>query len=346
MSKSLSASCLVAAALLFSCVSSPPAQPERQAESPAAGKSAARERAQSLITGESGEAAGTAGGSAPAAAASPEASPAEAPSAPAELSAKEKQFIENYFKRLKYMVVAKEGAAMDDFQARSVITKANEYLLRQGFDVVNYDQLMKNMDDQRTAYEAEAGESMSLVQYIAQKLGADVYVELDAVSRAWSEGGKHYGEANFTASMFDPSTAELLGAVSYRTDRSLSTSSSQDALLNALVAGTAQFMPRIVRDSTTVLKNRYANGVRYQLVLQKTPDSRAVSAFRRNLRSRVREIVMGPSAADQTTMDIYVFGSISDLEDACYTAFEKTAGMENAYWVYTRGKTLTFNTGI
>jgi hypothetical protein len=33
------------------------------------------------------------------------------------------------------------------------------------------------------------------------------------------------------------------------------------------------------------------------------------------------------------------------LEDACYAAFEKTPGMENAYWVYTRGKTITFNSG-
>ena len=242
------------------------------------------------------------------------------------------------------MMVMKEGTVLDKAQIAGVLTKGNEYLLRQGFDVVHYEQLLKNMEDQRTAYEAEAGESMSLVQYVAQKLGADVYVELHGTPRSWSEGNKHFGEANFTANMYDPSTAELLGSVTFKTDRSLD-SSPETALMNALVAGTAQFMPRIVRDSTNVLRNRYSNGVRYQVVIQKAGDARAVSTFRRNLRSRVREISMGPSAADLATMDVYLFGSLSDLEDACYAAFEKTPGMESAYQVYSRGKILTFNTG-
>jgi len=345
------ASLLVATTFLFSCVSSPPAQQSQSAPAEKPAKSESASRAQDLITG------GSSGTSAPASPASPagtaatpstavaSAAPAASAVPAAEMSDKEKQYFETYLKRLKYMMVVKQGAALDEFQVRSVMTKGNEYLLRQGFDVVNYDQLLKNMDDQKTAYEAEAGQSMSLVQYIAQKLGADVYVELDSVPRAWTEGSRHYGEANFTANMYDPSTAELLASVTFKTDRSLSNSSPQDALLNALVAGTAQFMPRVVRDSTNVLRNRYSNGIRYQLIIQKTPDSRAVALLRRNLRSRVREIQAGPSAADQTTMDVYLFGSLGDLEDACYAAFEKTPGMESAYWVFTRGKTITFNSG-
>ncbi|WP_304224169.1 DUF6175 family protein [Gracilinema caldarium] len=339
---------------LVSCVSSPAPAPQQE-EKPAATapKSDARNRAQELITGEkpASQSSGTTG-TAPeatttASTTNPALTTAEAPKdeAPPELSPKEKQFFENYLKRLKYMMVVKDGAAVTEFQKRSMLTKGNEVLLKQGYDVVQYDQLLKNIEDQRAAYEAEAGASMSITQYIAQKLGADVYVELDCVPRSSTENNRHYGEANFTANMYDPSTAELLGSVTFRTDRSISTSSQEDALLNALTAGTAQLMPRIIRDSTTVLRNRYANGIRYQVIIQRTPDSRAVSTFRRNLRSRVREIVMGPSAADQTIMDVYFFGSLSDLEDACYSAFEKTPGMESAYWVYTRGKTITFNTG-
>jgi hypothetical protein len=242
------------------------------------------------------------------------------------------------------MMVIKDGSPLDDFQKRNIITKGNEHLLRQGFDVVNYDQLVKNIEDQRTAWEAEAGESMSLIQYIAQKLGADVYVELEAAPRAWTEGAKHYAEANFTANMFDPSTAELLSSVTYRSDRSTD-ASQQAALLNALVASTARFMPRVVSDSTSVLRNRYSNGIRYQLIIQKTEDARAVAAFRRNIRSRVREIQSGASSPDQTIMEVYLFGGLNDLEDACYAAFEKTPGMEDAYLLYTRGKTITFNSG-
>jgi hypothetical protein len=360
---------LVAVVCLFvSCASTPASAPPTAEAAPAApsaqgdqapAKSASRERAEEMVTGDKTPAASTKTASktgnetttpasskaAPAATVSSSASDEE-PAVAAGLSAKEKQFMEGYLKRLKYMMVMKEGVPLDEFQKRMILTKGNEQLLKQGFDVVHYDQLQKNMEDQRAAYEAEAGESMSLTQFIAQKLGADVYVELDSVPRSWSDGGKHYGEANFTANMFDPSTAELLGSVTYRTDRSLSTSSQEDALLNALTAGTAQFMPRVVRDSTSVLRNRNANGVRYQVILQKTPDSRAVSVFRRNLRSSVREIVMGASAADQTAMDVYLFDSIGVLEDACYAAFKKTPGMENAYWVYTRGKTITFNSGL
>lgn len=362
-------SVLAVTGFLFSCASAPPpAAPPAAAPAPAAQSAAqkteepkkndAQLRAQQLITGEAPAPANApanaqAQGSAPAgasqtgtAASQPLTTQDTGTAAPVtELTAKEKQFFENYLKRLKYMMVVKEGAAVDEFQKRSVLTKGNEVLLRQGYDVVQYDQLLKNMEDQKTAYEAEAGSSMSLTQYIAQKLGADVYVELDCVPRGSAENGRYYGEANFTANMFDPSTAELIGSVTFRTDRSVSTTSQQDAVINALTAGTAQLMPRIIRDSTTVLRNRYSNGIRYQVLIQKTPDARAISTFRRNLRAKTREIVMGPSAADQTSMDVYLFGSLSDLEDACYSAFEKTPGMENAYWVYTRGKTITFNTG-
>ncbi len=352
---------LLAAGFFFvSCVSSPPPapvekepapQPAAEAAAPAA-KSDARNRAQELITGEKPQSAAAKPAGDPAAAAPAGTAPAlttqdagAAEVAAVELTPKEKQFFENYLKRLKYMMVVKEGSQAGEFQQRMIVTKGNDVLLRQGYDVVQYDQLVKNMADQQAAYEAEAGGAMSLTQYIAQKLGADVYVELDAVSRSSTEGNRHYADANFAVNMFDPSTAELIGSVTYRTDRSVSTSSQDDALLNALTAGTAQLMPRIIRDSTNVLRNRYANGIRYQILIQNTPDSRAISAFRRNLRSRVREIVMGPSAADQSTMDVYYFGSLTDLEDACYTAFERTPGLESAYWVYTRGKTLTFNSG-
>ncbi len=357
----LSAAIITAALFFTSCASAPAPAPASQeiaqaAVSPAAPTtSSARARAEELVKGEMGTPKPATASPAPTSAAtdSATAEPAEdvitttteEEEVAIGITAKEKQFFEAYLKRLKYMMVLKEGSGVTDFQARMILTKGNEHLLKQGYDVVHYDQVQKNMEDQRTAYEAEAGQAMSLTQYIAQKLGADVYVELDAVPRSFSDGNKHYGEANFAANMYDPSTAELLGSITYRTDRSFSTSSEDDALLNALTAGTAQFMPRIIKDSTTVLRNRYANGIRYQLILQSTADSRAVSTFRRNIRSRVREIVMGPSAADQTVMDVYMFGTLADLEDACYLAFEKTPGMESAYWVYTRGKTITFNTG-
>lgn len=342
---------------LGACASAPEPASVPAPAAPAAAQPAkpndAQNRAAALVKGEMGDAAkpavpgdtpAPAPGAAPAAPTITTAEPA-APAALEELTPKEKQFFENYLKRLKYLVVIKENPNITEFQAKSIITKANEYLLKQGYDVVNFDQLAKVTADQQTAYQAEAGAGMSLTQFIAQKLGADVYVELDVVPRAWTDGTKHYGEANYTVGMFDPSTAEQLGSVAYRSDRSLSNSNPEDALINALVASVAQFMPRVVKDANQVLRNRYSNGIRYQLILQSTPDARAVSTFRRSLRSRVREIVAGPSAADQTTMDVYLFGSITDLEDACYSAFEKTAGMESAYWVYTRGKTITFNTG-
>mgnify|MGYP000886625399 CR=1 FL=1 len=348
---------LFAALLIVSCVSSPEPkaqQEEQPAATAPAPKSDARNRAQELITGEKSGGQTTAAPGNAATTETPKSEtdkpaltttePTKEEAAP-ELSPKEKQFFENYLKRLKYMMVVKEGASISEFQKRSILTKGNEVLLKQGYDVIQYDQLLKNIEDQRAAYEAEVGASMSITQYIAQKLGADVYVELDCIPRSSTENNRHYGEANFTANMYDPSTAELLGSVTFRTDRSISTTSQDDALINAITAGTAQLMPRIIRDSTNVLRNRYANGIRYQIVIQRTPDSRSVATFRRNLRSRVREIVMGPSAADQTTMDVYFFGSLADLEDACYSAFEKTPGMEAAYWVYTRGKTITFNTG-
>ncbi len=345
---------LIAPFIVASCASSAPPVQE-----PPQKKSDARNKAQELISGKNPGTATTApdatngstasGSSATAAATAAvekEQAPApESASAASGITPQEQQYLNVYLSRLKYLVTIK-GDGLNDFQAKSVAAKANEFLLKQGYDVVQYEQLQKNLEDQRTAFESEVGEGMSLIQYVAQKLGADVYVELEAVPRPSSDGSKHYGSANFTAGIYDPSTAELLGSVTFTSDRSFSTSSEDEAVMNALVAGTAQLMPRVVRDSVNTLKNRYANGIRYQVVIQKTPDSRLISTFRRNLRPRIKDIVMGPSAADQTTMDVYLFGSMADLEDACYAAFERTAGMESAYWVYTRGKAITFNSGM
>ncbi len=246
---------------------------------------------------------------------------------------------------MKYLVVFKEGSSLPDTQLRAVLAKANQLLLSKGFDAVQYDQLLKNMADQRMAYEAEVGSSMSIIQYLAQKLGADIYVEIDASPSSWTEGARHYGEASFSVNMFDPSTAELLGAVAYKSDRSVSSSSRDDAQLNALVFSIGQIMERVIRDSDKLMRVRYSNGIRYQVAIQRTPDSRAISALRRNLRSRFREIRMGDSAADQTNIEVFYFGDIMDVQDALEIVFERTEGFENTYWVYNRGKAITFNTG-
>lgn len=356
----------VAALLLFaaSCTSTPEPAPAAPVEEQKPKKNSARLRAEELITGRTASDDTTAGGNAKTATGVAPASDAtsaakdeedkgdvittetESEGFTDEISADEKRFFERYLQRMKYLVMFKEGTAVPEAQVKAIVAKANQLLLGKGFDVVQYEQLLKNMEDQRTAYEAEAGASMSIIQYLAQKMGADVYVEVEATPESWTEGSRHYGEARFSVNMYDPSTAELLGSVAYRSDRSVSTTSKMDAQQNALVFSMGQIMDRVIRDSGNLMRMRYSNGIRYQVAIQRTPDSRAISALRRALRSRFREVRMGNSAADQTNLEVYFFGDIFDVQDTLEMVFERTPGFENTYWVYNRGKTIVFNTGM
>jgi hypothetical protein len=258
----------------------------------------------------------------------------------------DKRFIRRYVDNLTYMVYFNEESGEDPFIMKSAVSMANSFLAENSMSAVDMAQVEALRKDQQLAYEEETGQQVSIIQWIAQKLNADVYIEIDAVTNGETKGDNHYGTANITLKMFETSTGELLGSLPYRSQRTFSRVSQQDAILNAIQSTIFKAMPVAVEQSREKLLEAFSKGIRYQVIIQNTPDSRVVSDFRRSLRKKVPDVETVSQSAEETVYNVYFYGRIDELEDLIYDISENVPGMESIYQVLTRGKSITFDSGI
>jgi hypothetical protein len=213
-------------------------------------------------------------------------------------------------------------------------------------EAINIDQIEKLKADQRKAYEAETGESMSITQWIAQKLNADVYIEIDGAVSGEGSGAKYYGQANVTLTIFEASTGRLLGSVPWNSPRTLSTASRQAAVVNALQTSVYKAMPVAVNQAKGYMAKALANGIKYQLIVQNTPDARLITTFSRRLKDSVKDVRIVSQSEQETVFEVFLIGGIDDLVDAVYNVSEKVPGLEGMKQILLRGKSVTFNTGM
>ena len=356
--KGCAAIVLAALAFLASCASAPAPAPQapvaaapQPAPAPAAPQSDAKSRAQALVQGGAEAGQPVAPAPAPAAPAPVPAAPASAsvdqpPPAPGQLSPEEKAYLETYLARLYYMVYYNADAKIDPKLAKVAVTQANRYLIEKlGRSVIDFDQIEKNKADQRSAYESETGGSITLIQYIAQKFNADVYVEIDFTVTTETKDGKYYASALGSMKLFDTSTASLLGSVALMSQPAFSPSSMEAAVANAVAASVWMAMPKMADQSKELLKVSLARGIRFEILVQKTPDSRQVSNLRRALGKKLREVEQVSYSPEETRFYVYTFQKGDKVEDAMYDA-AAAAGLNDLNLVYSRGKSFTFNTGL
>ncbi len=344
---------IVAIVLLASCASSPAPAPAAPAAGPAGatGPNAAQSRAQAIVQG-------TATPGAPATAAAPAGAPAaqaaatapvsadQPPPPPGQLTPEEQTYLQNYLGRLNYMVYYNEGAKVEPKLAKIAVSQANRYLIEKlGLSVIDFDQIEKNKKDQQTAYQSETGGSIDLIQYLAQKLNADVYVEIDFSVSSETRDAKFYASATGSMKIFDTSTAALLGSVAFMSQPAFSPNSMDAAVANAVAASVWSAMPKMADQSKELIKNSLTRGVRYEVLLQKTPDARQISQIRRALAKKVREVEQVSYSPSETKLYLYSFMSRDKVEDAMYDA-AATAGLPDLNLVYMRGKSFTFSTGL
>jgi hypothetical protein len=271
-------------------------------------------------------------------------------SAPAasELSAGEQKIIRNYVEHMTWMVYFAEKSAMDPFYAKAAVGIANEYLASNTMEAIDLDQIEKLKADKQKVYEAETGESISMVQWIAQKLNADAYIEIDGVVSGEAAGKSYYGQANITLKAFEASTGRLLGSAPWNSPKTMSTASDQAARINALQTSVYKAMPVAISQAKANMAVALKDGIPYELVLQKTPDGRLVSAFRKKLleQEQVKNVRAGSQSAEETRMQVFVVGTIDDLIDIVFDVSGKTPGLEGMKLVLQRGKSVTFNSGM
>jgi hypothetical protein len=229
---------------------------------------------------------------------------------------------------------------------KAAVGIANEYLTSNAMEAIDYAQVEKLKKDQQMAYEEETGESISMIQWIAQKLNADVYIEIDGRTSGESSSGKYYGQANITVKGFEASTGRLLGSQPWNSPKTFSTSSEEAARINALQTSVYKAMPVVIDQAKAFMAKALQEGIKYELIVQQTTDPKAISDFRRKLQRKVRDVRTVSQTAEQTKFNVFVIGTVEDLADLVYDVAETIPGLEGMYQVLLRGKSLTFNTGM
>ena len=262
------------------------------------------------------------------------------------LTPDESHFLQNYLGRLSYLVYYNEASGLDPQLAKAAVSQANRYLIEKlGLSVIDFDQIQKNKKDQMSAYQAETDGSIDIITYIAQKLNADVYVEIDAKTTYSGGPGNWSGSAQGSMKIFDASTAALLGSISFMSPQTFSPVSADAAMMNAIAGIVWQSMPKVTEQSKALMSASVSRGVRYELVLQNTPDAKAISQFEKNLSKKVREIERLSYAPGETRFALYAFMPASRIQEAIYDA-AAAAGYPDCYLLYMRGRSYTFNTGL
>lgn len=266
--------------------------------------------------------------------------------APEGLTADEAKYLQNYLGRLSYLVYYNENSGLSPDLARAAVSQANRYLLEKlGLSVIDFDQIQKNKKDQMAAYQAETGGTVDIITFIAQKLNADIYLEIDAKTTYSGSAGNWSGSAQGSMKIFDASTAALLGSISFMSPQTFSPVSPDAAMMNALAAIVWQSMLRVTEQAKALMSANVSRGIRYELILQNTPDAKVISQFERNLQKRVREVERLSFSSGETRYALYAFTSSARVQDAIYEA-AAAAGFPECYLVYMRGRSFTFNTGL
>jgi hypothetical protein len=278
------------------------------------------------------------------AAAQPSAQPASMYGAA--LTPEEQGFLANYLGRLSYMVYYNDASGIDPRFAKMAITQANRYLIeKMGLSVIDFDQIERNKKDQLDAYQTETGGSIDMIQYLAQKFNADVYVEIDLKASASGYTGSYTATAQGTMKLFETSTATLLGSIAFMSPPTFSPASSDSAVSNAIAASVWQAMPKVTEQSKALIAASMTRGIRYELVLQKTPDAKQIGQFVKALSRKLREVEQLNFSSNETKFALYAFIPKAKIQEAIYDAAD-AALLPDTYLVYMRGKSFTFNTGL
>ncbi|UTC62965.1 hypothetical protein E4O05_03450 [Treponema sp. OMZ 787] len=256
------------------------------------------------------------------------------------------QFLNNYIENMTYMVFDSEESDADRFLLKAAVETSNAFLLKQGYRAVDSKEVEKLKKDQAIIYQESSNEGMSAIQLIAQKLNADVYMEIDAVTEGGYEPNGYYGSAKITLKIFNPSTGELLGAVPYTSQKTFSRVSSYDAQSNAIQSAVNKALPMAIDQAKILLAKAYSRGIRYEIIINETPDSKSMSRFRKALSENLNDIKTLYQSPAQTKYAVSFFGTVDDLEAVIYDTADSVSGFENIKLVMLRGKTLTFKSGF
>jgi len=265
----------------------------------------------------------------------------------AEASPEEIALIDEIIGNLTFMVYYDEESATDPFLAKTAVGMANRYLSENGMEYVDLGQIERIKKDQAAAYEDETGQAVSMIQWIAGKLNADIYIEIVVDANANTKNNRYYGSASVSLKNFDASTASGRGSSYYQTvPPAMSTVSEEDALNNAVASATFNAIKKAVEQARSYTQKELTQGIKYDLIVQNTFDSRLMRDFMKKMERKVKSIKRVSTSPEETKYDVRLIGRIEDLEDLVYDISEGLPGLEGISLVYQRGNSITFDSGL
>jgi len=272
--------------------------------------------------------------------------PAEQP-VYSDVTADELAIINDYLDSLMYMVYFDEDSSADPVLMRTAVVSANRYLKQNGFEYVDLSQIESIKADQRIVYEEETGESVSMIQWIAHKLNADIYIQISLDTSSRAENGNYYGSASALLNCYNASTAEGRGSAVYQTiPPAFSRISEADALSNAVSSAVYNGMQTAVAEAEKQTAEAAARGFKYSLNLMNTPDSKLIRDFEKRLERKVKSVKRISYSPEESVFEVYLIGDIMKLEDVIYDTAENVPGMEGLLLIMQRGSSITFDTGL
>ena len=257
----------------------------------------------------------------------------------------EQRFIERYVNNMTYMVYFDDRSGEDPFYLKAAVGLANEYLAANGMEAVDLEQVEKLKRDQQRLYEEQTGRSIPLIQWMAQRLNVDVYLQIDGHTSGEGSEGRYYGQASLTLKGFEASTGRLLGSQPWNSPRTFSTASEQAARVNALQTSVYKAIPVVLAQARAYMAKALANGIKYELVVQGGSEGKAMSDFRRKLKPKVKEVLTVSQAAEESRFAVFLIGSVEELARIVLEVAETVPGLEGMHQVVLRGKSVTFDTG-
>jgi len=255
--------------------------------------------------------------------------------------------IDEIIGNLTFMVYYDEESATDPFLAKTAVGMANRYLSENRMEYVDLGQIEQIKKDQAAAYEDETGQAVSMIQWIAGKLNADIYIEIVVDANSNTKNNRYYGSASVSLKNFDASTASGRGSSFYQTvPPAMSTVSEDDALNNAVASATFNAIKKAVDQARSYTQKELTQGIKYDLVIQNTFDSRLMRNFMKKMERKVKSIKRISTSPEETKYDVRMIGQIEDLEDLVYDISEGLPGLEGISLVYQRGNSITFDSGL
>jgi len=257
------------------------------------------------------------------------------------------EFVSRYLNKMVYMVYFAEGSNVEEVYINGALNKANEYLIDNNLVAIDLGQIEQIKEEQILAYEEQTGQSESIIQWLANKLNADIYIEIDARTEGSTQmGGKYYGTAQLELKAYETSTAVLMGSASYTTiDQKYSTVSQENARFNAIQEAVNIAMPKLIEQVKENMRNSSINGIRYEVIILNPLGDRTMSGFWDKLSNEVEDINAISQSMEENRYNVWYIGSMVELKSLIYNITETISGLQNMEMVYSRGKSITFHTG-